>query len=421
MPKKMVLVPQHEYESLKKNRLPPILSHLEAPPEQDDSILKSNLPDDLKIKLYQEAKRIMVNQVNEMKNTPLLVKDVNGSSRVAPPPVPPVEPERNLPPMPPAPPMSTSYLDDFSVDDASMVPLPDEDDLEVEAFLKHYNVRPDSRGNTVIDGKTIEGSQFRSVVEQLSDGRRRRSPGTNAVMHYLRNQQWPDSIFSRAILQAVRNVKTPQMDITPKEKCESFKDFQRRKRCQIQQKQVQQKQLGPSEYENVESFTNNPKAKGLLELERKRKHFTTLRDIAPNKRTKGPFEFDIERKRKHPGFTRDENNSKKRRGDISFDLETKRKYEGEDASARKRARGDLSFGLETKRKYEGQDAYARKKRRGDLSFDIERKRKRPETGRDGFMNKKRRGETRIERKRKLDVNARFPQPRKKQKLQWERF
>lgn len=487
----MVLVPKTEYEALKK-RLPPAFSHMEPLPPQDTTILESRLPDELKIKLFQEAKRVMVNQANEMKNTPLLIKNVNDKpQREFPPESTPSGAEQGIPSYA-ASPMEEENVHDASAaaayddDDLESFPgLPDQDDLEVAKYLKAHEIRPDSRGDVVIEGKTLEGNKFLNVVDQLTDGRRKRSPGTNAVMHYLKNLSLPPAIFSPAIIRAVRNSTTPSIDIAPRKRSDSIKiDEASRKRTNTKQGRAEEKRKarfqdararqrgrmdercqrfesgkrkcpeGESESSNMRAVqtdpSNIPKAKSMyaFNLERKRKtpatqveypaakrqkweqqfdvqgkrkRGQTLRDTESDKRMRGALDFGYEKKRKFMNLDEDAP-SKRMRGEFKFDLEHKRKYvDPSQDKPSKRKKGDLSFDVEKKRKHAGNSYANSKKKRGDLKFGVEGKRKRGETSRDSAANKKKRGEMRFFSAGKRKLDATAKFPQAMKKIRWESY
>lgn len=207
MATKMILIPLIEYESLKTRSIPSV-SQASSAPSQDDAILKSNLPDELKIKLFQGAKRIMLNEVNDIKNAPLLIKNVNEDQQNATPPT-----------------LKTTNSSTISITNESQTPLSntpsslsvsgnDEAGGEVESFLKANDVQPDSDGNTIINGNKIDGTRFAKVVNQLSDGRRKRSPGTYIVMQYLKDRDWPRNIFTAGIIRAIDSIRSKSTDVT---------------------------------------------------------------------------------------------------------------------------------------------------------------------------------------------------------------
>lgn len=153
---------------------------------ETENVLESNLPDEFKVSLFQEAKRNNLKHQNVEKARPLPVKldtkkqeeEIDTSAT---PPVP--------PPLPPV----------------TLTP-----EQKIAEYLATRNIRPNKSSEVVIDGKTIHASNFELSLKELRDARKRKSHGTGSIIQALAPHvnEIPLGVFSAGIIKAMRRKQT---------------------------------------------------------------------------------------------------------------------------------------------------------------------------------------------------------------------
>ncbi len=195
--KKYRLIPEKEYERLKSSMEPVI---------NDNNILESKLPDDVKIKLFQEQKRVECNTRDRAEliakiGYPMPVKkDVEIQHDQ------PMMGERGTSPIP-------MNEDEEDVSIKRKIPIrkklkPSMDfnkpNLQnIASYLKSVGIRGNGDGNVFIDDKLVPESDYKTMIRQLSDARIKRSAGTNVIINELRKHNVPNELFSVRIMREI--------------------------------------------------------------------------------------------------------------------------------------------------------------------------------------------------------------------------
>lgn len=211
MVKKYRLIPEKEYnmwkEHVEKSELVKV-----------DNILDSKLPDDVKIKLFQDQKRIECNERDKSDMTlkmsgfvpPKVVKDVEiqhetkeSVCEVQ------TEPETIItssiptPPPPPPTPLKDATVISRKRKDP---PIDRTDEFEkqsmrkVARFLSECGIRGNEKGQVSINNKILPDADYLSLIRQLSDARCKRSDSTNTVINELQKFKIPTGVFSPSIM-----------------------------------------------------------------------------------------------------------------------------------------------------------------------------------------------------------------------------
>lgn len=171
----MRLIPSSLYDHLlKRDGLPS--------DEPMSTILDANIPDDLKVVLFQEQKRNENLEDKGEKEKPLRVTEVGKEE-------PTILPE--IPAEIPQPPPPRRHAQ-----------------TTLEDFLDSIDIRSNNRNEMVIKGRSIPGSRFARIILELSDGRRKRSKQTLEVLAYLASMVniIPSGVFSKGIMNVMQSM-----------------------------------------------------------------------------------------------------------------------------------------------------------------------------------------------------------------------
>lgn len=167
-------------------------------PEDNNDILSTNLPDELKISLYQEAKRNENRERKIKKDTPILVKNI-----------------REEP--------STNEVNEIG-EPASISYEFNPHQQRVAAYLNSIGVKNNEKNELVLAGTEYPGTNYETMVHELTDARKRRSDASGVVMSYLKKlPTLPKGVFSFGMMRAIRmwtvtpeNNQSPAKKITPR-------------------------------------------------------------------------------------------------------------------------------------------------------------------------------------------------------------
>lgn len=201
--KKYRLISEKEYERWKTS----IDTNLSS--SDDNKILESKLPDDLKIKLFQEQKRAECNTRDRAElalkmGIPLPVKkDVEiqydqeqpilGERGTSPMPI--SDENKEEVPLKRKVPLSKRIKTSFDFQKASM--------KNIASYLTSLGIRGNSDGNVYINEKLVPESNFKDLIHQLSDARVKRTVATNVVINELKKHNVPHDIFSTRIMKDI--------------------------------------------------------------------------------------------------------------------------------------------------------------------------------------------------------------------------
>lgn len=219
MVKKYRLIPEKEY-MLWKN-------HVENNQEVEvNSILDSKLPDDVKIKLFQDQKRIECNERDradmvlrmgasitpkvvkdvEVQHEEKILKDSSCSTEVEQSPIP------TPPSLPPSPKRSsiTSVVESRKrkeppVDITRTTEFQRRNMKRVARFLSDCGINGNDKGQLFINKILLPGADYVSTIRQLTDARMKRCTSTLRVMKELQKFEIPADVFSATIMNAIQN------------------------------------------------------------------------------------------------------------------------------------------------------------------------------------------------------------------------
>ncbi|CAL8114777.1 unnamed protein product [Orchesella dallaii] len=202
----MKLIPATLYDRL-------MAQHSSSPVEEVSSnqILDSDLPDEIKAKLYQEFKRNQRGCKTAEDNIPMMVqlKEVHK-------PIPQSVPEtkREISPPPADSPRAESPPPHFATPQSSPVKAPIQTPgketwasvtaKRVMDFLQTINIEADDEGQVLLSGKTIPGSNLKLIVQNLSDARFKKTFGYTDVINYVSKQSIPLGMFSISVMNDIK-------------------------------------------------------------------------------------------------------------------------------------------------------------------------------------------------------------------------
>lgn len=218
MIKKYRLVPEKEFNMWKENVEKNILA-------KENNILDSKLPDDVKIKLFQDQKRI---ECNERDNADMvlkmngvapskLVKDaeiqcqtmdsVTGTDTQ-------IQTEVDtIPSPPPKPPTPTKNLTTLSRKrknpPSESVEFQKQNMRKVARFLSDCGIRGNEKGEVSINSKILPDADYVSMIRQLSDARMKRSESTTRVINELQKFKIPVDVFPSTIMNIICKKSMP--------------------------------------------------------------------------------------------------------------------------------------------------------------------------------------------------------------------
>jgi len=163
-------------------------------------LLDSNIPDEIKAKLYHEMKRNQHNSEIAAENSPLLVK-MKEAFKV------PTDDTHDK--------VIATYDSDnnesFTTPPSTPVKLnsktpenwPKASAKNITGFLTLSKITSNENGELVLNGNHVPGSNFKQVVKQLSDARFKKSAGYNDVIQYLTTRDLPFGMFSKTVLKDI--------------------------------------------------------------------------------------------------------------------------------------------------------------------------------------------------------------------------
>lgn len=220
MTKKYRLITEREYDRWQEQRD-------KSDPDQTQNVIDSKLPDDIKMKFLQDINRRecyeddKAKQLIKMGAPSTSIKMVDAGVQHA--------EERSASPIPTVqtnstststcttqdqeePSKSTKRKADV-VEDVTEIPSTSKKDtaefekrnmIKIAKYLSTLGIGGNKEGLLVIKSKAIEGSNFVSVIRQMTDARCRRSKYTTQVMDILRKLELPDGIFSAGIMNIIK-------------------------------------------------------------------------------------------------------------------------------------------------------------------------------------------------------------------------
>lgn len=203
MIKKYRLIPEKEYERWKSSNA----SCSNSSTETNDGILDSKLPDDLKIKLFQDQKRVECNErdraemVNRMGAPLTFKKDVEvqhaePQAEIGTSPMKHNVEENNQREETPLKHKSPKRLKSSS----SSPDFQKESMQRIARFLATCGIKGNKQGSLFIDDKMVPESDYVATIRQLSDARVKRTAATNIVINALKKHAVPDNMFSARIM-----------------------------------------------------------------------------------------------------------------------------------------------------------------------------------------------------------------------------
>lgn len=180
----MKLIPEKLYDKLMLlNKL-----NLTQANETDDEksiALDGDFPDEVKIMLYQQAARNLIAKDTAIKNTPVLVKNV--------------DPVPTVPVIPPAPPVPTP----LTVIKSKGLP-------GIFMYLRSLNILPSDANEISINGIPIPKSNYNDLLSQFSGIRKKKDViGFEQVVGELQKYHIPENLFPKHILKSIMDENTP--------------------------------------------------------------------------------------------------------------------------------------------------------------------------------------------------------------------
>lgn len=176
-------------------------------------VLESELPEEVKLKLYHHKQRTLAKEELVQKNTPIPVMSmtqaqIKNSDSIQEDPVPfplvktpLVEPPTSI--------IQTEECPETpkSRKSKSAKPIKSrilETDRKISSFLYDQGIRPNAEGEVRIGKRVIPSSSYLKCVQQLSDARRKRTTPTREIMKQLSKIEIPDDLFSAGIMNAIK-------------------------------------------------------------------------------------------------------------------------------------------------------------------------------------------------------------------------
>lgn len=216
MIKKYRLIPEKEYDLLKKGIETTALAQ-----EPQNNLLESKLPDDVKIKLFQDQKRIECNEreraeIAAKHGPPITVKKD-------------VEVQHDQEPTPRKE-CGTSPMQDTNGEESEdrdnsprkrKIPQPKNPRLQdfqkesmrrIARFLATIGIVGNTQGNIFINQQLVPESDYVGTIRQLADARVKRTPATNIVVNELKKHVIPDNIFSSRIMNEIGKPSVSNVD-----------------------------------------------------------------------------------------------------------------------------------------------------------------------------------------------------------------
>jgi hypothetical protein len=201
MAKRMKLIPESLYNRLVKMQL---TEEEDKPgPIKDDkaSLLEKNIPDDLKILLYQELARNLHQRQSNDKETPILVKNVE-TTPVSEPTV----SDSAIPTIPTIPPIPTTPAQTFYENHGG------KQTRKVLDFLYAHNMKPTHDMKLRIDAWTHHNVDYEKVVKCLTTARASYPEGIKVIADSMKNNnvQIPAGLFRKTIMDKLDPNSPPQ-------------------------------------------------------------------------------------------------------------------------------------------------------------------------------------------------------------------
>lgn len=225
MVKKYRLIPERDYEMW-------IKSGEKSLTKPENTILDSKLPDDVKIKLFQDQKRIECNErdkadlmlkmgaflppkiikdaevqyeLNDNNNmmdfacgTDSDEKDLSGTANI---PVP--------PPLPITPVVMSSSSSrkrkDPPVDSTKTSGFQKNNMKKIARFLAECGINGNAQGQVLNKNKLVEDADYVTLIRQLTDARVKRSESTMKIINELQKFNVPQGVFSASIMNLISN------------------------------------------------------------------------------------------------------------------------------------------------------------------------------------------------------------------------
>ncbi|CAL8080152.1 unnamed protein product [Orchesella dallaii] len=206
MAKRMKLIPASLYDRL-------MAQHSDKPSDEvsTNQILDSDLPDEIKAKLYQEFKRNQRGCKTAEDNIPMMVQLKEAHKPISQS-VPETKKEVSLPPADP--PRAESPPPHYATPQASPVRTSIKSPVKetwasvtakrINDFLQTINIEADDGGQVLLDGKPIPGSNLKLIVQNLSDARFKKTFGYTDVINYIANTSIPLGMFSLSVMNDIK-------------------------------------------------------------------------------------------------------------------------------------------------------------------------------------------------------------------------
>lgn len=216
MVKKYRLVPEKEYMLWKK------YTENNDASTTDESILDSKLPDDVKIKLFQDQKRIECNERDKADLLlkmgayvpPKLIKDAevqyesttqkdsscgNDADQKK------MDETSSIPTPPPLPSSTTTTTTTRKrktppVDLTCSTEFQKQSMRKIARFLSECGITGNDKGQVLINNKAVPGADYVTTIRQLADARMRRSESTMQIVGTLQKFDIPEGVFSTTIM-----------------------------------------------------------------------------------------------------------------------------------------------------------------------------------------------------------------------------
>lgn len=202
MAKKMKLISAALYDRLMTSVVTKHHPLTGATSSTDDAghVLDSDLPTDIKAKLFHEIKRSQHAYKAEQDNTPVLVKVKESKKEESTP----TSTKENIDTTP-SPPTSPNSKRRKTA--AKSIKWNEASSNRMIGFLESYKITLNADGGVNINGRDIPNSNYKFLVRSLSDARYKKPDGYSDVIEYLAKQHVPVGSVSPTLLKEIMAVQ----------------------------------------------------------------------------------------------------------------------------------------------------------------------------------------------------------------------